>query len=55
MNGVDSLEFGLRDYGGLCSKSAQILIFSNFSGKYQYSFSSLFRSLIFILTGSEIP
>jgi len=33
MNGIDFLKFGLRDYGGLCSKSAQILIFSNFSGK----------------------
>jgi len=37
MNGIDFLKFGLRDYGGLCSKSAQILIFLNFPCKYQYS------------------
>jgi hypothetical protein len=39
MNGIDFLKLGLWDYGGLYSKSAQILIFSNFSGKYQYRFS----------------
>jgi len=55
MNGIDFFEFGLRNYGGLCSKSAQILIFSNFSGKYQYSFSFLFKSLIIILTASDLP
>jgi len=55
MNGINFLKFGLRDYGGLCSKSAQILIFSNFSGKYQYSLSFLFKSLNLILTGSDPP